>query len=92
MRRLEFWRRFFENGTYERSWESGIEVNYDGIESCVNHQKLDPGKSLKEIPEKPKKRRSVIRRLRKKQIEIAKKSEKPIPRYLEQQMVREKAQ
>lgn len=58
----------------------------------MNHQKLDPGKSLKEIPEKPKKRRSVIRRLRKKQIEIAKKSGKPIPRYLEQQMVREKAQ
>lgn len=92
LRRLEFWRRFFENGTYERSWESGIEVNYDGIDGCVNHQKLDPGKSLKEIPEKPKKRRSVIRRLRKKQIEIAKKSGKPIPRYLEQQMVREKAQ
>ena len=91
LKRLELWQKAYENGHYERSWESGIEVNYDGIDGCVNHQKLDPGKSLKDIPEKPKKRRSVIRRLRQKQIEIAKKSGKPIPRYLEQQMVREKA-
>ena len=39
---------------------------------------------------KPKKRMSVIKRLREKQIAIAKRSGKPLPKYLEQQMVREK--
>lgn len=92
--RLEFWQKFFENGHYERSWESGMEVNYDAIDGCVNHQKDDPGKALREPKEQPARRRkktSVIRKLHQKQIAIAKRSGKPIPRYLEQQMVREKA-
>ena len=91
--RLEFWQKFFENGHYERSWESGMEVNYDAIDGCVNHQKDDPGKALKEPkdqPARPRKKTSVIRKLHQKQIAIAKRSGKPIPRYLEQQMVREK--
>ncbi len=91
--RLEFWQKFFENGHYERSWESGMEVNYDAIDGCVNHQKDDPGKALREPkdqPARPRKRTSVIRKLHQKQIAIAKRSGKPIPRYLEQQMVREK--
>lgn len=37
---------------------------------------------------KPKKRESVIKRLREKQIAIAVKSGKPVPRYLEQDMER----
>ena len=92
--RLEFWQKFFENGHYERSWESGMEVNYDAIDGCVNHQKDDPGKALKEPkvqPARPRKKTSVIRKLHQKQIAIAKRSGKPIPRYLEQQMAREKA-
>lgn len=91
--RLEFWQKFFENGHYERSWESGMEVNYDAIDGCVNHQKDDPGKALKEPKDQParsRKKTSVIRKLHQKQIAIAKRSGKPIPRYLEQQMVREK--
>lgn len=91
--RLEFWQKFFENGHYERSWESGMEVNYDAIDGCVNHQKDDPGKALKEPkvqPARSRKKTSVIRKLHQKQIAIAKRSGKPIPRYLEQQMVREK--
>lgn len=92
-RRLEPWQKFLINGFYERSMESGLEVNYDGIDGCVNHQKDHPGKAL---PEKkgrgshPKKRASVIRKLREKQVEIAKRSGKPIPKFLEQQMEREK--
>lgn len=91
--RMEYWQRFFENGHYERSWESGMEVNYDGIDGCVNHQKDHPGKALPDPKERasyPKKRTSVIRKLREKQVAIAKKSGKPIPKFLEQQMEREK--
>ena len=39
---------------------------------------------------KPKKRESVIKRLREKQIAIAVKSGKPVPRYLEAQIERKK--
>lgn len=93
-RRLEPWQKFFINGFYERSMESGLEVNYDGIDGCVNHQKDHPGKALPEKREKgsqPKKRTSVIRKLREKQVAIAKRSGKPIPKFLEQQIQREKS-
>lgn len=91
--RLEFWQKFFENGHYERSWESGMEVNYDAIDGCVNQQKDNPGKAFKDPKDRsdrPRKKTSVIRKLHQKQIAIAKRSGKPIPRYLERQMVREK--
>ena len=39
---------------------------------------------------KPKKRRSVIKRLHQKQIAIARRSEKPIPKYLDQEMERKR--
>ena len=90
LNRLELWQKAYENGHYERSWESGMEVNYDAIDGCVNHQKDHPGKALPDLEKKPKKRMSVIKRLREKQIAIAKRSGKPLPKYLEQQMVREK--
>ena len=91
-RRLELWQKFLINGLYERSMESGLEVNYDGIDGCVNHQEDHPGKALPEKKEKetyPKKRTSVIRKLREKQIAIARRSGKPIPKFLEQQVERE---
>ena len=69
--RLEFWQKFFENGHYERSWESGMEVNYDAIDGCVNHQKDDHGKALKEPkvqPARPRKKTSVIRKLHQKPV------------------------
>ena len=91
MNRLELWQKAYENGHYERSWESGIEVNYDAIDGCVNLQKDHPGKALPDIEKKPKKRVSVVKKLREKQIAIAKRTGKPVPKYLEQQMVREKA-
>ena len=91
LNRLELWQKAYENGHYERSWESGMEVNYDAIDGCVNHQKDHPGKALPDPEKKPKKRMSVIKRLREKQIAIAKRTGRPVPKYLEQQMVREKA-
>ena len=65
---------------YERSRESGTEANYDMVDGMVNNQR----------ERKPKKRRSVIKRLREKQIAIAVKSGKPIPKYLEPEMERHK--
>ena len=32
--RLEHYQKFFENGTYERSWESGIEGNYNMVDGA----------------------------------------------------------
>lgn len=40
-------------------------------------------KIYQNLVEKPKKRRSVIKRLREKQIAIAIKSGKPVPKYLD---------
>lgn len=91
MNRLELWQKAYENGHYERSWESGMEVNYDAIDGCVNFQKDHPGKALPDVGKKPKKRVSVVKKLREKQIAIAKRTGRPVPKYLEQQMVREKA-
>lgn len=85
--RLEHYQKFFENGTYERSWESGTEANYDMVDGRVNNQKKE---SKKMIAEKSKKRRSVIKRLREKQIAIAVRLGKPVPRYLNQQMERKR--
>ena len=88
--RLELWQKAYENGHYERSWESGMEVNYDAVDGCVNLQKDNPGKALPDAEKKPKKRVSVVKKLREKQIAIAKRTGRPIPKYLEQQMIREK--
>ena len=38
--RLEHYQKFFENGTYERSWESGIEGNYNMVDGQVNNLKM----------------------------------------------------
>ena len=56
-----------------------MEVNYDAIDGCVNHQKDHPGKALPDPEKKPKKRMSVIKRLREKQIAIAKTIRKASP-------------
>ena len=37
--RLEHYQKFFENGTYERSWESGTEENYNMVDGQVNNLK-----------------------------------------------------
>jgi len=98
--RLEHYQKFYQNGTYERSRESGTEANYDMVDGLVNNQKKNPEKisdahSNKQNPRnqqdgKPKKRRSVIKRLHQKQIAIARRSGKPIPKYLDQEMERKR--
>lgn len=93
--RLEHYQKFYENGTYERSWESGTEGNYNMVDGQVNNlksteEKRTRRKSLQNAEQlskkKPKNRESVIKRLREKQIAIAVKFGKPVPRYLEQEI------
>lgn len=92
--RLLPYQKFFVNGTHERNCESGTEKSYDSIDGCVNNLK-DSGISSADhrgqATTKPKKRTSVIKKLHEKQIAIAKKNGKPVPKYLEQQMVQERA-
>lgn len=90
----------YQNGTYERSRESGTEANYDMVDGLVNNQKKNPEKtsdarsnkqtSRNQQDGKPKKRRSVIKRLHQKQIAIARRSGKPIPKYLDHEMERKR--
>ena len=65
-------------------------LTYDAVDGCVNLQKENPGKALVDAEKHPKKRVSVVKKLREKQIVIAKRTGRLIPKYLEQQMVREK--
>ena len=60
-----------------------------------NPEKISDARSNKPTPRnqqdgKPKKRRSVIKRLHQKQIAIARRSGKPIPKYLDQEMERKR--
>ena len=74
--------------------------NYDMVDGLVNNQKKNPEKisdthsnkqtSRNQQDNKPKKRRSVIKRLHQKQIAIARRSGKPIPKYLDQEMERKR--
>ena len=97
--RLEHYQKYYLNGTYERSRESGTEANYDMVDGMVNNQKnpakvsnpqMNKKRSQNQRDHVPKKRRSVIKRLREKQIAIAVKSGKPIPKNLDQEMERHK--
>lgn len=90
--RLEIWQKYYQNGTYERSRESGTEANYDMVDGCVNNEKKVAVKPIQNMnAKKPKKRTSVIKKLHEKQIAIAKRSGKPVPKYLEQQMEAERS-
>ena len=62
---LENWQKYMENGEYLRSIESGEEQNYSFIDGNKNNGKKKNG------------RVSVLKKLRQKQAEIAKRSGKP---------------
>lgn len=62
---LENWQKYMENGEYLRSIESGEEQNYSFIDGNKNNVKKKNG------------RVSVLKKLRQKQAEIAKRSRKP---------------
>ena len=79
--RLEIWQKYYQNGEWFRQAESGGEANYDMVDGRVNNLPKQPEKTK---AKKRKKKESVIGKLHKKQIEIAIRSGKPIPKYLEQ--------
>ena len=56
----------------------------------VSNPQMNKKRSQNQRDHVPKKRRSVIKRLREKQIAIAVKSGKPIPKYLDQEMERKR--
>ena len=89
--KMELYQKYFQNGMYERSHESGTEANYDMVDGQVNNQKKGAEQIQYPVAKRPKKRTSVIKKLHEKQIAIAKRSGKPVPRYLEQQMVQERS-
>lgn len=62
---LENWQKYMENGEYLRSIESGEEQNYSFIDGNKNNCKKKTGRA------------SVLKKLRQKQAEIAKRSGKP---------------
>ena len=78
---LEIWQKYYQNGEWFRQAESGGEANYDMVDGRVNNLPKQPEKTK---VKKHKKKESVIGKLHKKQIEIAIRSGKPIPKYLEQ--------
>lgn len=87
--RLELYQKYYENGTYERRSESGTEKSYNQIDGNANNLKEEEVSSAShrgQAQKKPKKRTSVIKKLHEKQVAIAKRSGKPVPKYLEQQM------
>ncbi len=91
--RLLPYQKFFVNGTHERNCESGTEKSYDSVDGCVNSLKEDEVSSAShrgQEEKKPKKKTSVLKKLREKQVAIAKKSGRPVPKYLEQQMGKER--
>lgn len=81
-KRLLYWQKAYENGEYVRSKESGTEQNYDMIDGAVNNQKRSEN-APKQKRDKNKKRVSVLMRLHEKQVQVAVKSGKPVPAYLQ---------
>lgn len=73
------YQKYFQNGEYVRAAESGTEANYSMIDGVVNN--LEPNdKETSQEQEKPQQRdpnaprESVIKKLRTKQLQIAKDS------------------
>lgn len=77
LQRLEIWQKYYQNGEWLRQAESGGEANYDMVDGRVNNLPKQPEKNKEK---KRKKKESVIGKLHKKQIEIAIRSGKPIPK------------
>ena len=76
---LENWQKSYQNGEYIRSAESGEEANYNMVDGLHNNSRKR---------KRGKKRRSVIKRLHEKQIEVAR-GEKRVPQQNLPQVMQE---
>ena len=82
---LENWQKSYQNGEYIRSVESGEEANYNMVDGLHNnHRKRKKGK----------KRRSVLKRLHEKQLEVARREKKlpqqELPQIMQEQEIERK--
>lgn len=68
---LENWQKSYQNGEYIRSAESGEEANYNTVDGIHNNRRKR---------KKGKKRRSVLKRLHEKQLEVTRR-EKKLPQH-----------
>ena len=76
---LENWQKSYQNGEYIRSAESGEEANYNMVDGLHNNRRKR---------KKGKKRRSVLKRLNEKQLEVARR-EKRFPKQELAQVIQE---
>lgn len=99
---MEIWQKYYENGEYLRTTESYGEQNYDMIDGRANNRpkedqaKLSVGDSPKTAVSKqpkkgvpiPGKRKSILKRLRDKQAEVAARYGKKAPEQAKDDMER----
>ena len=82
---LENWQKSYQNGEYIRSAESGEEANYDMIDGLNNNRKKR---------KRGKKRRSVLKRLHEKQMEVSRRERKlpdqNLPQVMQEQEIERK--
>ena len=82
---LENWQKSYQNGEYIRSAESGEEANYNMVDGLNNNRRK------RKIG---KKRRSVLKRLHEKQMEVARRerklSQQEIPLVMQEQEIERK--
>lgn len=84
---LENWQKSYQNGEYVRSAESGEEANYNMVDGLHNNSRKR---------KKGKKRRSVLKRLHEKQLEVARREKKlpqqELPQVIQEQEIERKQQ
>ena len=82
---LENWQKSYQNGEYIRSAESGEEANYNMIDGLHNNRSKR---------KKGKKRRSVLKRLHEKQVEVARTEkmlhQQELPQVMQEQEIERK--
>lgn len=82
---LENWQKSYQNGEYLRSVESGEEANYNMVDGLHNNRRKR---------KKGKKRRSVLKRLHEKQMEVARREKKfpqqELPQVMQEQELERK--
>ena len=82
---LENWQKSYQNGEYIRSAESGEEANYNMVDGLHNNRKKR---------KKGKKRRSVLKRLHEKQMEVARREKRfpqqELPQAMQEQEIERK--
>jgi len=82
---LENWQKSYQNGEYIRSAESGEEANYNMVDGLHNNRRKH---------KKRKKRRSVLKRLHEKQMEVARREKKfpqqELPQVTQEQEIERK--